>query len=205
VPSPRVQAAEAAPDPATTYTLAVAGSKYVLYTHSYLGFGQEQARSRYNSLLTGPAVEDPCFQKGYSVARRAPDAVDKLYDQYAGRSEGDFVGGGNFSACAAGMEELFTEVNPALKLAATCAVPPCAFGGVHQPRFWEGGKLASSLVLFENFFHSSNALNMRAGTGSAVTIDEFAAVRCSCSFYLCILDSCLCCVSRLSVEVCPCV
>ena len=166
--------AESTPDPSTTYTVNVAGSEYVLYTHSYLGFGQEQARARYNNLLKGPAVEDPCFQKGYSVAARSPAAADNLYDQYAGRSQGDFTGGGNFSACTSGMDELFTEVNPALRLAATCKTPPCAFGGVHQPRFWEGGHLASSLVLFENFFHSSHALNMPSGVGSAVTIEDFA-------------------------------
>jgi len=167
------QAAKAAADPSTTYTLTVAGQKYTLYTHSYLGFGQEQARSRYNALLKGPAVEDPCFNKGYNVAVRAPNAVDQQYDQYAGRTAGDFSGGGNYSACSAAMDDLFTEINPALKLVAKCTAPPCAFGGVHQPRFWEGGKEASSMVLFENFFHSSNALNMPSGPGSSVTVEDF--------------------------------
>jgi len=71
------------------------------------------------------------------------------------------------------MDDLFTEVNPVLKLVAKCKTPPCAFGGVHQPRFWEGGKEASSMVLFENFFHSSNALNMPSGPGSSVTVEDF--------------------------------
>ena len=132
-------AALVAADPTTTFVLQVAGQKYTLYTHSYLGFGQEQARSRYNSLLKGPGLEDPCFNKGYSVGARSADTVDKRYDQYSGRTEGDFTGGGNFTACSAAIDELFMQVDPALKLSATCAAPPCAFGGVHQPRFWEVG------------------------------------------------------------------
>ena len=65
-------------DPSTTYTLDVGGHKYVLYTHSYLGFGQEQARSRYNALLTGPAREDPCFNKGYNMPARAAGVLKRL-------------------------------------------------------------------------------------------------------------------------------
>ena len=163
-------------DPSTTYTLDVGGHKYVLYTHSYLGFGQEQARSRYNALLTGPAREDPCFNKGYNMPARAAGDGDKRYDQYAGRPQGDFTGGGNFSACSDAVDELFTQVDPALKLAATCARPPCAFGGVHQPRFWEGGDTASSMVLFENFFHTSNALGMPSGPSASVSLADFEAL-----------------------------
>ena len=100
----------AAQESADTYTLEVAGHKYVLYTHSYLGFGQEQARSRYNSLLTGPEREDPCFNKGYNMPPRVSNG-DTRYDQYSGRKQGDFKGGGNFSACSAAVDELFTQVD----------------------------------------------------------------------------------------------
>ena len=74
------------------------------------------------------------------------------YDQYAGRAAGDFEGGGNFSACVEKIERLFSEVNPALGLSSTCTAQPCTFGGVHQPRFWEGGAAGSHVVRFENFF-----------------------------------------------------
>ena len=58
-------------DASTLYTLEVAGYNYSLYTHSYLGFGQEQARSRFNDMIQGAAVVDPCFNKGYSIAPRS--------------------------------------------------------------------------------------------------------------------------------------
>ena len=162
-------------DPSTTHQVDLAGRTYTLYTHSYLGFGQEQARSRYNMLLKGKDVEDPCFNQGYAVGPREASSADLRSDQYAGRPAGDLHGTGNFSACTAAIDQLFAEVNPALRLEAKCAIPPCAFGGVHQPRFWtRTGQKASSLVLFENFFHSANALNIPVGPQTSVKIASFA-------------------------------
>ena len=137
-------AAASSLDPSTTFSMDVAGELYTLYTHSYLGFGQEQARSRYNALLQERAIEDPCFNKGYAVPARPGAAAQ--HDEYTGRKQGDFQGSGNFSACTAALDSLFAEVNPSLKLAASCSIPPCAFGGVHQPRFWEGGAKGESVI-----------------------------------------------------------
>jgi hypothetical protein len=64
----------------------------------------------------------------------------------------------------------FNQVDPTLKLAAQCAKPPCSFGGVYQPRFWEDGGAGSSIVLFENFFHTSHALGMSSGPGVYVGV-----------------------------------
>ena len=53
------------------FNLNIAGQSYTLYTHSYLGYGGEQAREMLTSALPPKAdlVKDPCLQVGFSRSR----------------------------------------------------------------------------------------------------------------------------------------
>jgi Golgi nucleoside diphosphatase len=123
-----------------TYTLRFGPKTYQLYTHSYLGYGQDQARERYSSQL-GKRAEDPCFPVGFS-------RLEENNDVYFGRSNElvQWQGTGSFSECSAELKSLFAP-------SSTCPAKPCSFADIHQPQFWD--KYAKAVVLVENFFHSS--------------------------------------------------
>jgi hypothetical protein len=48
----------------------IEGESFSLYTHSYLGFGAEQARSKLNKKLeesvSNNVINDPCLYTGFS-------------------------------------------------------------------------------------------------------------------------------------------
>lgn len=50
------------------FSFTLEGQKYTLYTHSYLGYGAEQAREGLSKGLvpSGGEVKDPCLYQGYS-------------------------------------------------------------------------------------------------------------------------------------------
>ena len=84
-------------------------------------------------------AEDPCLQKGYTLA---PGAGGR--DVYKGRSQGGVRGTGDYHAC----RRLVKKMVLGDEKKKSCKKEPCAIRGVHQPRFWEqGGKM----VLFEHF------------------------------------------------------
>lgn len=137
------------------YKLRVAGETYPLYTHSYLGYGQEEARKKVNEGLDG-AVQDPCMPKGYTKeAGMSPDGV------YGGH-EGKLEGVGDFDACRERAKLI-------LDKKATCAKPPCSFGGVHMPDM----KAAGSMIVFENFYHTAKNAGI-AGMDKGVSPDKFS-------------------------------
>ena len=137
------------------YKLRVAGETYPLYTHSYLGYGQEEARKKVNEGLRGAEV-DPCMPRGYTKeAGKSPEGV------YGGH-EGKMEGGGDYDACRERAMSI-------LDKKATCAKPPCSFGGVHMPDM----KAAGSMIVFENFYHTSKNAGI-AGMEKGVSPDNFA-------------------------------
>ena len=95
----------------TAYELALGARRAELYTHSYLGFGQEKAREQVSARL--PGADDPCLRKGFVRAGDAPAGTSV----YVGRAAGPVRGAGNFAACRALAAELFQG-------AAACKVPP---------------------------------------------------------------------------------
>ena len=122
------------------YELHLGLKKYQLYTHSYLGFGQDQGREKYNKIL-GERPDDPCFPVGYFRSSESNDV-------YQGRSNNQIKwrGSGSFQQCASELKSLFAANT-------VCPVPPCSFADVHQPRFWE--QASNMIVLIENFYHTS--------------------------------------------------
>lgn len=143
-----------APTKPWAYMLSLAGASYPLYTHSYLGYGQDAARAKYNELL--PTSEDPCFPKNYS--KTVPSG-----NPYDGKD--GVRGTGNYTACRRRIEsEMFPR--------AMCQEEPCSFGGVHQPAIWPATPSAGGFVMFENFFHSSRAVGV-IGMESGVGVPDF--------------------------------
>ena len=124
-----------------TYTLKVGPLTYKLYTHSYLGFGQDLARMHYNNYIQD-SDNDPCFPIGY--AKQSPTPSQRA-DVYKGRTNGPVNGTGNFEACAAGVGSLFKDEG--------CPHTSCSFAKVYQPPFWL--QSPKSVVLIENFFHTA--------------------------------------------------
>ena len=127
--------------------VSAGGASYSLYTHSYLGYGQDAARARYNELL--PTSTDPCFPKNYSKSQPSTDPYD-------GRD--GVLGAGNYSQCT---QKIETELFPPV----VCTDAPCSFGGVHQPPIWgtDPSGAPSAFVMFENFFHSSKVTAINGG------------------------------------------
>jgi Golgi nucleoside diphosphatase len=146
----------------SSYVLRLGPQVYRLYTHSYLEFGMEAARERYNEAAAHSA-QDPCLPLGFTkeLGRRVGPA-----NAYHGREVGDVMGTGNLSACWAAVQPLFASERP-------CLAEPCTFAGVYQPEWWRrpghGG-----MVLFENFFHSASQTGVR-GLEEGVSIDALLA------------------------------
>eukprot|EP01035_Chromulina_nebulosa_P025267 gene25267-32971_t len=69
--APTAKDVEAIPDE-YKFSFTIEKDTYHLYTHSYLGYGAEQAREQLNHLLLTPpettTVQDPCLNKGFTRA-----------------------------------------------------------------------------------------------------------------------------------------
>lgn len=97
-----------------------------IYVNSFLGFGANQARKRYESLLkSSPTktaqpgtdineIHDPCLQDGLSS------------DESGGNNVATFVGTGSFQEC-------YSAISPLLNKEKQCKEDPCLFDGVHAP------------------------------------------------------------------------
>lgn len=118
----------------------VGRDEYRLYTHSFLGLGQDEARDTYNSMLRG-GKPDPCLQAGYVQRPGERDG-----DVYRGPPGGSFVGSGDYEGCREAVKRLVLEGGDR---GGECWTPPCSIGGVHQPSFWGSG--SDQVVAFEHF------------------------------------------------------
>ena len=83
--------------PAHLFEFEIDGEKYTLFTHSYLGYGAEQARDILNAHImeshrkngvSGP-VEDPCLNDGFKVEAGKGGGVDVYYGR---RSQKEHLG-----------------------------------------------------------------------------------------------------------------
>jgi Golgi nucleoside diphosphatase len=121
------QVSQAAPTPAAAaaipekyrFTFTIEKEIYQLYTHSYLGYGAEQAREQLNKALVAstttapvtsapPAVKDPCTNPGYTKA-----ATEPVVEPYQGPSGVVSVGASNTpdaGFCEASLSMLFHQV-----------------------------------------------------------------------------------------------
>ncbi len=158
------------------FAFEIDGEKYVLYTHSYLGYGGEQGREALNSLLSVEAtagaepepLNDPCLNNGLVISRnKDKDARSSVYEgpswEQLGAGHSSLtlkgVAGGigdvsryaqDGSACLRKIKSVFerTPVNQ-------CKSPqPVTFDCVHQPD-WVGE--SKNFMVFENFYYAASA------------------------------------------------
>ena len=112
----------------------IAGKLHTVYTHSYLGYGQEAAARAAIDAESARADGDPCYPVGYS----AKDAKSGLM----------MHGGGSYELCLDHIEtKLLTDVPGRLPSCYDASFPQrlCTFEGVYQPT------LRGPFLAIENF------------------------------------------------------
>lgn len=125
--------------------------KYSLYTHSYLGYGLEQARETLSKHLKHQKhaeIVDPCLNAGF-----AKKAAEKRQDVYDGPRDVDMKGTGDAGpACGSAIEKAL------FSLDGSCAHGSCSF----DPRVYQPKDLPTSkLLAFENFYYTAAILGIK--------------------------------------------
>lgn len=131
------------------------GTSRVVYTHSYLRFGRNEARNRYqidhfSALSSSEVPEDPCFIKGF---------------QGVSANGVEFVGSGDFDSCLKKTEAL-TLKDP------FCPTSSCAINGVYQPDIPDDMELfaISGMLHVARFFDCKGVSTIRKLRKSASSI-----------------------------------
>mmetsp|Transcript_27682 Transcript_27682/g.90163 ORF Transcript_27682/g.90163 Transcript_27682/m.90163 type:complete len:687 (+) Transcript_27682:472-2532(+) len=149
------------------HTVTVGGNTYSLYTHSYLGLGQDEARRVYNSLSPPAEEEEPCFLKGYAHEGFEDEERMAYMDHYRGRLKSSVRGSGDYEGCRRRMQDFLSHFRDKMQSEAGgggdgCQREPCAISGIHQPPFWTRNH-SKVVVAFEHFRHTAAALNLVPG------------------------------------------
>lgn len=139
------------------YVFTIEGATYTLYTHSYLGFGSEQAREGINKLLSksvadGAVVKDPCLNKGYS---RIETVAPSVYDGPNGKA---VTGVSDEAASCSDLVKQLFKSPPDLKCPATVLAAQ-SFACTYQPKF-----VIDSLnfLVFENFYYVASGIGIQS-------------------------------------------
>ena len=127
---------------------------YQLYQHSYLGFGLMEARKKIKQLAIKKQNQNnnvpfACYPKGHS-------------EQFEGVTLSGSSGG--WQACLELVQGIFGKEEP-------CSVPPCAFAGVHQPRFKDGRSQRRPIVAFSYIYDRIAPLGLASST---ITLREIS-------------------------------
>ncbi|KAI9299259.1 nucleoside phosphatase GDA1/CD39 [Neoconidiobolus thromboides FSU 785] len=129
-----------------SFPINLNGTSRVVYTHSYLRFGRNEARLRYHaneikSLDKGGIFKDPCFVKGYRG--KTGQGVD-------------FEGSGDFTNCVISTRKLMLK-DP------FCPTMSCAVNGVYQPDIPKDMKLIAISGMFKvaKWFKCKGKSNIR--------------------------------------------
>jgi apyrase len=194
------QVSQAAPNPAAAaaippqyrFSFTIEKDAYELYTHSYLGYGAEQAREQMNRALlavssSSPATSAPapildsCVNPGYKKS-----AADKITEVYQGPSGVDCAGAGSAAgACITAAGKLFKQIYRAVKTGANAAahLAAAAASAAHlttpeladcdastHPGPHSFGCVhqpdfvtqSPNFLAFENFFYMSSAIGVKS-------------------------------------------
>ncbi|KAF9260943.1 hypothetical protein L218DRAFT_871239 [Marasmius fiardii PR-910] len=138
------------------YDLDFLGKKYVLYQHSYLGYGLMKARSRIHHIVEFMASLDPSREKvekddlevfwNPCIARGMSRKVE-IEDLQTGNKRNVTMTGddtGSFDSCNKVVEF-------ALAKDAICKLKPCSFNGVYQPSLLD--TFANGKVMLLSYFY----------------------------------------------------
>ncbi|KAM9271282.1 LOW QUALITY PROTEIN: ectonucleoside triphosphate diphosphohydrolase 8-like [Morus bassanus] len=142
-------------DKNTSVFFRLYGTEYLLYTHSYLCYGQTQALKKLLAALhqgspSAPRMSHPCYPKGYQENITTADLHDSPCVQAPSTSSPAQVltvmGTGDPAACSATIQNLFDF---------TCgANRTCGFNGVYQP------PVQGQFFAFTGFYHTFHFLNL---------------------------------------------
>lgn len=182
--APSAREAAAIPDE-YKFSFTIEGESYYLYTHSYLGYGAEQAREGFNRQILEPLkgdmkeVRDPCLNKGYK--RDAETARKEVYEG----PDGSFsvVGGAAQKQCMPLLDALFVTKDECDDEA---LLQPFSFNCIHQPEFVAKSE---NFLVFENFYYVSSALGIGAKDGDK-SGDQFPLITSPESFKTAAEDYC---------------
>ncbi|KAJ3328653.1 Guanosine-diphosphatase [Blyttiomyces sp. JEL0837] len=124
--------------------LTFGDKKYVLYQHSYLGYGLMEAREK---LLTAAvdktSSKNPCLPSGFSKTPK---------DKSLGHVKGT---GSGFPACSAFVANHLFDKAPD-----TCSVDTCSWDGVYQPKFSKAFPDGSEIYAFSYIYDRSADLGV---------------------------------------------
>ena len=127
------------------FSFTIGNERHTLYSHSYLGYGGEQAREQLNKQLKANmdsgTIKDPCLNEGYT--RAATDPRKSVFDGVDGVK---VVGASDKNTCLKALKFLFetkdeSRCDPNLQ--------PYSFDCIHQPAFM---KKVENILAFENFY-----------------------------------------------------
>lgn len=142
---------------------------YKVYVTTFLGYGANSARERYENMLALQqksrmqtasgiqAIPDVCLPSGLVLSGK--DAVGNLHQ---------FLGTGDFSACETALEPLMNLTEPCLR-------SPCSLNGVHQPRI----DMSSQFYGFSEFWYSTEDVFKMGGPYEYWTFQKKAKEFCS--------------------------
>ncbi|KAF7729225.1 Guanosine-diphosphatase [Apophysomyces ossiformis] len=126
------------------------GRQYLLYQHSHLGYGLNEARRRIKteaieSNQAGSPVYHPCLPENHT------ETID--WKQENSTRSVNLVGtGAGHAECRAVIERLFDKEKP-------CPVKPCAFDGIYQPSLTDTFK-NRDLYAFSFFYDLTQPLGL---------------------------------------------
>lgn len=139
------------------YGMQFGGRKFELYQHSYLGYGLNEARAKINQAVFDSQVQrtgvtrtvyrHPCLPPSTQVVDSVHSDGTPLTITFEGPSVYSPM------QCRAFAEKI-------LEKEKACALPPCAFNGVHQPMFHDSFPEDSDLYIFSFFYDRTSPLGM---------------------------------------------
>lgn len=131
------------------YVLRYDGREYILYQHSYLGYGLMEARKRMHERVIelskeAALLDHPCLPRDLEFPFPKHEPTPKV----------TFKGNGGFDECSQVVLDI-------LNKNAMCLAPPCSFDGIHQPPIAEAFR-NGPIYIFSYFYDRTQPLGLPA-------------------------------------------
>ncbi|XP_007898392.1 ectonucleoside triphosphate diphosphohydrolase 8 [Callorhinchus milii] len=168
---------ESIEDKTTDVRFKLYGYNYIIYTHSYLCYGQQHFKKKHIAMqLQGKNLTDlieiPCYLKGF----KSNMTLDSIFDSpctsdqkplpYDGTQIIALVGTGKPGECREAVKTLFN-------FTACGGSQTCAFDGVYQP------PINGPFFAFSAFFYTFDFFNLTSGNPSLSTVNKTIKEFCS--------------------------
>jgi len=158
------------------FVFSTESDTYTLYTHSYLGFGAEQARDKLSWYQThgntGDTIDDPCINKGFIREKNV-----KRTDRFQG-ADGKF----RVSGSSDGEGSCYNSLNKLWKKSTNCDLPDDAtysFDCIYQPKFLQE---SANILVFENFYYIASGIDVQSPPNVGLVKSKFPLVTTPAEF-----------------------